>query len=199
MPRTRPELPTRIETERLYLRRYEPGDGEWYYTVGRRNRAHLSRYESENAIRTLETAQDGERLVRQLKGEWEMGNYFFFGAFEQTTGEFVAQITVGPVNWELPEFEVGYFCDCDHEGRGFVTEAVRAVVGWIMGHLHAHRVRIECDDTNVRSYRVAERCGFVREAHFRENKKHDDGSISGTLFYGLLRSEFESLLSSGSV
>jgi RimJ/RimL family protein N-acetyltransferase len=57
--------------------------------------------------------------------------------------------------------------------------------------LKAHRVRIECDETNVRSYRVAERCGFSREGHFRENKKHPDGTMSGTLFYGLLGSEFD--------
>jgi aminoglycoside 6'-N-acetyltransferase len=48
-----------------------------------------------------------------------------------------------------------------------------------------------CNDTNTRSYRVAERCGFVREGHLRENHKHADGTFSGTFFYGLLRREFE--------
>jgi len=31
---------------------------------------------------------------------------------------------------------------------------------------------------------------MVREGHIRENKRNADGSISGTLHYGLLRSEF---------
>ena len=57
-------------------------------------------------------------------------------------------------------------------------------------HLKAHRVRLECDDSNVRSHRVAERCGMVKEGHIRENKKNPDGTLSGTLHYGLLRSEF---------
>ncbi len=57
-------------------------------------------------------------------------------------------------------------------------------------HLKAHRVRLERDDSNVRSYRVAERCGMVKEGHIRENKKNPDGTLSGTLHYGLLRSEF---------
>jgi len=51
-------------------------------------------------------------------------------------------------------------------------------------------VRIECDDTNLRSIRVAERCGFVREAHFRENKRNPDGTITGTVVYGLLSREY---------
>jgi aminoglycoside 6'-N-acetyltransferase len=38
---------------------------------------------------------------------------------------------------------------------------------------------------------VAERAGFVREGHLRQNKLNADGSVSGTLLYGLLRSEYE--------
>jgi len=52
---------------------------------------------------------------------------------------------------------------------------------------------MQCDDTNVRSRRVAERCGMVLEGHFRENKRNRDGTLSGTLHFGLLRREFEAL------
>jgi ribosomal-protein-alanine N-acetyltransferase len=66
-------------------------------------------------------------------------------------------------------------------------------MGFIFEHLKAHRVRVECDDTNERSWRVAERCGMVREGHFRENKRNADGTLSGTLCFGLLKREFEAL------
>lgn len=102
-----------------------------------------------------------------------------------------AQIYVGPANWDLPEFEIGYFADKDHEGRGYATEAVKATLRFIFEHLKAHRVRLECDDTNVQSRRVAERCGMVREGWFRENKRDADGTFSGTVHFGLLRSELE--------
>ena len=35
------EIPTRIETERLYLRPYQAGDGAMLYAIGKRNREHL--------------------------------------------------------------------------------------------------------------------------------------------------------------
>jgi RimJ/RimL family protein N-acetyltransferase len=38
---------------------------------------------------------------------------------------------------------------------------------------------------------VAERCGMVREAHIRENKKRADGGFNGTLHYGLLKNEWK--------
>lgn len=185
------DIPTRLETERLVLRCYGAGDGPMYYAVGRRNWTHLQRYESENVVLTPDSEEGAEVVVRELAAEWLARNCFFLGAFEKTSGEFVAQIYVGPVNWDLPEFEIGYFADVDHGGRGFVTEAVKAALGFVFEHLGAHRVSAVCDDTNVRSYRLVERCGFRREGLIRENRRDPDGAISGTLHYGLLRSEFE--------
>jgi ribosomal-protein-alanine N-acetyltransferase len=184
------DIPTRFETERLYLRCYEAGDGQWYFQMSQRNRAHLLRYESGNSALTIKTEEEAESLVREFAEAWAARKYFFLGVFNKGTGEFVAQVYIGVVNWDLPEFEVGYFVDKDHEGQGYVTEAVKAALKFIFEQLGAQRVRLACDDTNVRSFRVADRCGMVREAHFRQNKKNADGTISGTLCYGLLRSEF---------
>lgn len=184
-------VPTRIETKRLFLRCYEPGDGQWYYAMSQRNRSHLMRYEAGNVAMSIASQEEAEILMRELVAEWVARDRFFMGVFHKATGDFVAQIYVGPVNWDLPEFEIGYFADVDHAGQGFVTEAVKAALRFIFEHLKAHRVRIQCDDTNVRSIRVAERCGFVREGHFRENKKNANGTFAGTLYFGLLKSEFE--------
>ncbi len=184
------DIPTRLETERLVLRCYQAGDGRWYYPMSQKNRAHLSRYEAGNRAMSIQTEEDAEVMVRAMAAEWVAREAFFMGAFDKRSGEFVAQIYVGPVNWDVPEFQLGYFADCDHEGRGYVTEGAKAALGFIFEHLKAHRVRLGCDDTNVRSYRVAERCGMVREAHFRENHIHADGTRSGSLGYGLLRSEW---------
>jgi ribosomal-protein-alanine N-acetyltransferase len=60
----------------------------------------------------------------------------------------------------------------------------------LFSQLHAHRVRLECDETNLRSIRVAERCGMTREGYLRENRRDPDGSFHGSYIYGLLVSEF---------
>jgi aminoglycoside 6'-N-acetyltransferase len=185
------EIPERIEAERIYLRGYRAGDGAWYYAMGQRNRSHLARYEAENVVMSIESEEQAEAVVQELAAEWRARNCFFMGAFDRETDEFVAQVYVGPVNRDVPEFEIGFFVDRDHEGQGYVTEAARAALGFIFGHLGAHRVRAECDDTNGRSWRVAERCGMVLEGHIRENKRNADGTLSGTLHFGLLRREFE--------
>ena len=107
-------------------------------------------------------------------------------------GYFCAVSSRGMVNADLPEFQIGYDIDQRHEGQGYVTEAMKAVLAFCFESLKAHRVSLECDDTNSRSWQVAENdCGFVKEGHRLENEKHADGSFSGTVYYGLLRSEFE--------
>lgn len=180
------QIPTRLETPRLIVRAYQPGDGPMYFAVGQRNKDHLSRFETGNAVLCPKNEEEAEVVIRELILEWEARRAFFLGAFERETGEFVGQIYIGAHNWDTPEFEVGYFADCDHEGKGYISEALQAALGLIFDHLGAHRVRLECSDLNERSMRVAERNGFTREAYFRENRKEPDGSYSGTLVYGRL-------------
>jgi RimJ/RimL family protein N-acetyltransferase len=187
------EFPTCIETERLLLRGYKPEDAELYLQVSLRNKPHLQQFESGNAIHSIQAEEDAGVVLRQFMDCWAGRRAYFLGAFLKDTREFAAQIYVGVVSWDLPEFEIGYFADSDHEGKGYVTEAVKGVLKVLFETLGAHRVRLECDETNLRSLRVAERCGFVREGLIRETKRSADGLFTGDVHYGLLRSEYYSL------
>ena len=53
------EIPTRIETERLYLRCYEAGDGPWYYAMSQQNRSHLRLH-----LRASESSPSSDRVRR---------------------------------------------------------------------------------------------------------------------------------------
>jgi RimJ/RimL family protein N-acetyltransferase len=161
--------------------------------MSQRNHAHLDRYEPENPAMVIKTEEDAMKIITDFVNEWKKGSHLFMGVFLKESEQFVAQLYIGLVNQNVNEFGIGYFSDVEHEGEGYVTEAVNAVVKSIFEILNAHRIRIETDDTNVRSIGVAERCGFVKEGHIRENKKNPDGTYSGTLYYGLLRSEFYKL------
>ena len=190
-------LPDHFESERLRLRSYRPGDGPLFYAVGQKNRAHLEQFEAENVILSAKDEAAAEAIVCELANDWQARKCFFIGAFDKRTGEFVAQVYVGMANPDLPEYEIGYFVDKEHEGQGYVTEAASAAIQFVFEQLGASRLRLACDDTNERSYRVAERCGLIREGHSRENKRHPDGTVSGTLHYRLLKSEFEALQTTG--
>lgn len=177
----------RLETDRLVLRKYRPEDAVWYCEVACRNHRHLARHESGNPAFGIGSVADAAAVLAAMLGDWEARKAFFLGAFLKESGIFVAQIYVGVANAPLPGFTLGFFADRRHEGNGYVTEAARAVLRHLFTRLRAHRVTLWCDDTNRRSRRVAERCGFVREGHLRQDKRHRDGSITGSFCYGLLR------------
>ena len=186
------DVPSSFESERFVLRSYRPGDGAIYFAAGVRNREHLGRYESMNVILAPKSEADAEELVQELAAEWAARRSFFAGIFARASGAWVGQLYIGVVNWDTPEFELGYVVDREHERQGVISESVHAALVFIFDQLQAHRVSLRCDDTNERSYWVAERAGFVREGHLREDHRHPDGTFTGTYVYGLLESDYRS-------
>ena len=161
-----------------------------YYAVSLRNQKHLAEFESGNVLMLLKSEADAEAMVRQLAADWLSGKHFFLGIFEKATDEWCGQLYIGPTNWELPEFVIGYVADVNYEGRGYISEAVNGALRMLFHDVQAHRVKSDCNENNTRSWRLLERCGFKREGHLRENKKNADGSFHGDFLYGLLRHEY---------
>jgi RimJ/RimL family protein N-acetyltransferase len=57
--------------------------------------------------------------------------------------------------------EIGYWVHVDLVGRGVATNAARALTDAAFGIEGIERVRIQCEDTNVRSARVPEKLGYA--------------------------------------
>ena len=171
-------LPRTFETDRLYLRPYSSADAPWYYRMSLRNREHLRRYESGNVAMSLASEEHTRSVLDDLSHSWDRGVYYFVGAFDKQTSEFVAQIYVGPFSKDPIEYIIGYFAEVEHEGNGFVSEAVRATVNQVFARLNPAGVRIHCDETNVRSRHVAERSGFRLHAIVEEERLGPEGTMS---------------------
>ncbi len=187
-------METRLPTERLVVRPYAVEDAVPYLAFCLRNKAHLLPYEDGNPALGVTALEEAADLLRAFSADWTARRAFFLGAWARDTGQLVAQVYVGVVSWTLPELEIGYFVDVDHEGRGLATEAVRAALTFAFDRVGAQRVRLYCDETNVRSWRLAERCGFVREGHLRQTQRRErlaDGTWGGDYVYGLLREEWQ--------
>ena len=61
------------------------------------------------------------------------------------------------------EYEIHYWLATDRTGRGYVTEAARALLEWSRGALGARRVVLHAGIENQRSLAVAARLGFTRD------------------------------------
>ena len=180
----------RLDAERVYMRPYEKGDTAMYLAAGLRNRTHLAAHEAGNPLNDLDTLDDANQLIGDFVAAWESEAALVMGVFDRNTDEWLGQVYVTPTNPDLPEYAIGFVVDVGHQGRGLMTEAVRAALEYLFEERGAHRIRSDCSETNERSWRLLERCGFTREGHFRENRRNADGSYRGDYQYGILRREF---------
>jgi ribosomal-protein-alanine N-acetyltransferase len=106
------------------------------------------------------------------------------------TGEFVGYAHLGEVERDQGRCKLGYLIgEKAHWGRGYATEAVRAVVAQAFGPLGLHRVQAGAYATNPASIRVLEKVGFRREGVLRESVRRGEGFIDEIVF-GLLRPEW---------
>jgi RimJ/RimL family protein N-acetyltransferase len=91
------------------------------------------------------------RLLRYV-GHWQWMGFGFWALEEKATGTFAGTPEIG---WVLAPHA---------HGKGYATEAVRAVVAWGAGHFGPARTVCLIHPENLRSVRVAEKCGY-KELH----------------------------------
>ena len=84
--------------------------------------------------------------------------------------------------------EIGYWLGEPHWGRGYATEALKALVPYIFANFDYHRLEAYHFGWNPASGRVLEKAGFRREGCLRE-RICKNGEFTDALIYGLLRHE----------
>jgi RimJ/RimL family protein N-acetyltransferase len=86
--------------------------------------------------------------------------------------------------------EIGYALGRAHWGRGYIHEALQAVMKYAFNELNLHRIEADVDPRNTASIKTLERLGFQREGFLRE-RWQVGGELQDALFYGLLRPDWE--------
>ncbi|HXX20747.1 MAG TPA: GNAT family protein [Candidatus Acidoferrum sp.] len=91
---------------------------------------------------------------------------------------------------------IGYVLARAHWGQGYMVEAGRAVLDAAFRHVGLHRVWATCDSRNSASYRVMEKLGMRREAHFRKDVM-EKGEWRDSYLYAILADDWLGANSSG--
>src|SRR6185295_15381218 len=89
--------------------------------------------------------------------------------------------------WNERRFEVGYWRCAGLEGIGVAAESVWAVTRLAFDALGARRVEARMDETNERSWRLAERLGYTCEGVLRLDSSTPGGAARSTRVYARVR------------
>lgn len=85
--------------------------------------------------------------------------------------------------------EIGYDLDEPHWGKGYMREALQAILRFGFVEMELHSTEAQIDPDNQRSRRVLERLGFRCDGRIRENF-YFDGRYTDTEIFTLLAREF---------
>jgi RimJ/RimL family protein N-acetyltransferase len=173
-----------ITTERLVLRRFRPSDAETLSAY--RSDPEVARYQSWNAPYPLATAR--ATVASLAAGDPAEPGWFQF-AIERTQD----RAHIGDVGVDLHEnrmqAEIGFTLAPAYQGRGYAAEAVRALLDDLFKVRGLHKVSAEADARNLKSARLLERVGFIREG-LRRSHTWIKNEWTDDLLYGVLATDW---------
>lgn len=181
------DFPHQFETERLVVRCPLPGDGPEVHEAIVETFENLKfwfPWANEES-----TAQDTEENVRKAHCRFLTREDLRFHLFLKGTQTLVGCSSLHRIDWEIPRFEIGYWCRKRFEGQGFISEAVTGLVHFAVEELGAKRIEIRCDARNERSRKVAERAGFNLDGVFRQDERDFRGELCDTLVFSRIYPE----------
>ena len=183
----RPDYP--LKTDRLVLRPFNAGDLDDVHAY--RSNPEVSRYLYDQPLDLDETA---EKLVRwaELDELTEAGQSLALAVVLVEENQVIGEADLKWLNVEHRQGEIGYIFNPEFHGEGFAREASEVMLRLGFEDLGLHRIIAECDSRNVRSWRLMERLGMRREAHFRHSEFFK-GEWVDSLVYAMLSEEYRSL------
>jgi RimJ/RimL family protein N-acetyltransferase len=173
-------VPT-IEAERVRLRWIEESDIEELYAIFSDPR--VMRYWS---TPPLQNRDEAIALLREIQTSNRQGSILKWGVALKPNDNLIGTVTLFNMDRSNGRAEIGYAQATAYWGKGYIHEALQALLNYCFEDLKLRRLEADVDPRNNPSIRTLERLGFQKEGFLRE-RWHVNGEIQDALFYGLLK------------
>ena len=157
--------PEQIETERLILRKPRADDASAIFAGW----AHDPEVTTHLTWRPHVSVEMTKAMLERVVEAWEQGLRFPFVIAEKNTIQLVGMIEIRMENHKA---ELGYVLAKEFWGKGYMTEAVRALIDWAFQQPSMYRVYATTSVENFGSQRVMEKAGMQREGLLRKYVVH---------------------------
>ena len=178
-----------IHTTRLLLRPFQAGDLDDLYEI--RSHPGVVRYLYWDVQTWAETKETLETKMTLIHFNAE-GDTIVLAVVHRESGRVIGEVSLFWRSETHQQGEVGFVFNPAFQGKGYASEATKAMlmVGFEVYHLH--RIYGRCDARNVGSYKLMARLGMRREAHFIHNELFK-GEWGDEFVYALLQEEWRAL------
>ena len=177
-----------INAPRVRLRRVNEDDVDALYRIF--SNPEVMRYWSGPALADRDAAV---QLVADIHESFRRKAMMKWGIARQSDDQVIGTTTLFNLDLNHRRGEIGYGLDRAEWGKGYMQEALRALLEYAFNTLHLHRIEADVDPRNTGSIRTVQKLGFQQEGYLRE-RWQVEGEIQDALFFGLLRPEWEQVL-----
>lgn len=173
-----------LTTERLHLRQIVPDDAEAMVAIFG-DPAVLEFLNNE----PVDTPEKARGMIDWLTGNYQQQQGIDWGITLRDDPRLIGMC--GAYKWDREDrhIDIGYHLAPAYWGKGYATEATRAMLDWCFQNLDVHRIQADCTDGNSSSEKVMLKCGFTLEGIWRESC-WEHGRFVNIKQFGLLRREF---------
>ena len=176
-----------FESDRLTIRAPRPGDGAEMNAAVQETFDDLKPWMP--WARQMPTLEESETYVRRAQCEFLAREDLVMLLFLKGTNTLVGGSGLHRINWDIPKFEIGYWCRKRFQRQGYISESTEAIATFAFETLGAKRVEIRCDSKNVKSRRVPDRLGFKLEGTLRNSTLSTSGELRDTLVFAKIRDD----------
>ncbi len=181
-----------LQTSKILLRRYHEGEGAMVFNLIKVNKNRLLDH-FPRSVSQIVDENKGELFVRSRIADWYAQRGYCFGIFEIATKNYIGQICVKNIDWEIPRAELAYYVCKEYEGRGIMTEVVKLVIKFSFEQLKVKKLFIRTTPSNARSSKLAENCGFLKEGWLRKDFMRADKTLVDVIYYGITLQDFQAM------
>ncbi len=175
------DFPESFESNRLTIRAPRAGDGAEVNAAVRETFDDLKVWMP--WAQQVPALEESESFVRRSQCDFLARKDLMLFLFLKGTDTLVGGSGLHRINWDIPKFEIGYWCRKRFQGQGYIRESTEAITKFAFETLGAKRVEIRCDSKNVRSRRIPDRLEFKLEGTFRNDSLSPSGELRDTLVF----------------
>lgn len=176
--------PQQIETDRLILRAFRMSDAD----------SVLRNWASDDDVQWMygepsyKTIEEVKELLGTYIGKTQSGYYFRWAVILKETGECIGQAAYFLTDANNHFAEIEYCIGSAFQGRGYATEATKAIIDYGFDKIGLNKVQICVRPSNISSKKVIEKCGFRQDGTLREYF-YRDGQYEDRMYFSILKSE----------
>jgi len=157
--------------QEIFIRQLELSDAEDLLKLEVENRDFFQLYAPLKDEKFYTIDGQVERIEKNVLLT-KQDSVYSFGIFLTDSKQLIGNVTLSEVaRGNYQSCWIGYYLDRKHNGKGYMTKAVKLVVDYGFNELKLHRIEAGVMPHNIRSIKVLEKAGFHKEGIAIENVK----------------------------